>query len=343
MPKLTSSVPKYRKHKASGQAVVTLNGRDYYLGPHDSQASHIEYDRRIAEWLANERRPAVPDAAEMTIAVVTAKYWAGYVLPRYGNKLGSDQEHNIRAALRPLLKLFEQLPATKFGPVALQAVRDEMVAAGLARTTINDRVKRIRRMFRWLASREFVPESVYRTLKTLDGLRRGETSAREPEPIQPVAPDRVEAVTAQLPDVVADMVRLQQLTGMRSGELCIMRPTDIDRSSAVWRYVPESHKTQHRGKRRVVFLGRRAQAILLRYLARPESMYCFRPADSEAKRRAARHAARKTPLSCGNRPSSSCRRASPRKPGERYTLLSGHRSWLRSGIPVTGEGRSPQT
>jgi hypothetical protein len=27
------SFPKYRKHKASGQAVVTLAGRDHYLGP----------------------------------------------------------------------------------------------------------------------------------------------------------------------------------------------------------------------------------------------------------------------------------------------------------------------
>ena len=33
MPKLSNSAPKYRKHRASGQAVVTLNGRDFYLGP----------------------------------------------------------------------------------------------------------------------------------------------------------------------------------------------------------------------------------------------------------------------------------------------------------------------
>jgi hypothetical protein len=33
MPKLTgASVPKYREHKASGQAVVTLNGRESTWG-----------------------------------------------------------------------------------------------------------------------------------------------------------------------------------------------------------------------------------------------------------------------------------------------------------------------
>lgn len=33
MPRLTQAVPKYRKHKASGQAFVGINGRRHYLGP----------------------------------------------------------------------------------------------------------------------------------------------------------------------------------------------------------------------------------------------------------------------------------------------------------------------
>lgn len=52
MPKLVNSLPSYRRHKASGQAVVTLNGKDHYLGPHGSKVSRDEYDRLIAEWLA---------------------------------------------------------------------------------------------------------------------------------------------------------------------------------------------------------------------------------------------------------------------------------------------------
>ncbi len=33
MPLLINSTPKYHRHKRSGQAIVTLNGRDFYLGP----------------------------------------------------------------------------------------------------------------------------------------------------------------------------------------------------------------------------------------------------------------------------------------------------------------------
>ena len=51
--KANSMLPKYRLHKASGQAVVTFNGRDFYLGPHATKTSKIEYDRLIGEWLAH--------------------------------------------------------------------------------------------------------------------------------------------------------------------------------------------------------------------------------------------------------------------------------------------------
>jgi hypothetical protein len=36
MPKLISSLPKYRLHKASGQVLVTLSGTDIHLGPWQS-------------------------------------------------------------------------------------------------------------------------------------------------------------------------------------------------------------------------------------------------------------------------------------------------------------------
>ena len=45
-------MPAYRKHKATGQAVVTLSGRDFYLGPWKSAASKAEYDGCVREWNA---------------------------------------------------------------------------------------------------------------------------------------------------------------------------------------------------------------------------------------------------------------------------------------------------
>ena len=57
MPKVSSDyVPKYRYHRPSGQARVTIEGRDFWLGPHKSKASLVEYDRISNEWLANGRQ-----------------------------------------------------------------------------------------------------------------------------------------------------------------------------------------------------------------------------------------------------------------------------------------------
>jgi len=62
MPRLASSLPKYRHHKASGQAVVTLSGLDVYLGMHGTRVSRAEYDRVVGEWLA--LRPATARGPE---------------------------------------------------------------------------------------------------------------------------------------------------------------------------------------------------------------------------------------------------------------------------------------
>jgi len=68
--------PSYRRHKPTGRAVVTLNGRDFYLGKWDTKASRQEYDRLIGDWLARGRR--LPDAEEQqqfTVAELCAAYW----------------------------------------------------------------------------------------------------------------------------------------------------------------------------------------------------------------------------------------------------------------------------
>ena len=81
MPRLTRLIPAYRKHKASGQAVVTLNGCDCYLGSYGSKASYLEYDRLIGEWMQNGR--SLPSSASHDTTVVEAiaayvKFVRGY-------------------------------------------------------------------------------------------------------------------------------------------------------------------------------------------------------------------------------------------------------------------------
>ncbi|MCA9027766.1 MAG: tyrosine-type recombinase/integrase [Planctomycetaceae bacterium] len=76
------------------------------------------------------------------------------------------------------------------------------------------------------------------------------------------------------------MIELQGLTGMRPGEILILRPGDMTMDE-VWKYRPESHKMEHHGKERIIFLGEKAQAILRPWLDRHSESYCFQPAQSD--------------------------------------------------------------
>lgn len=184
MPRLTSILPKYRKH-ASGQARVTFNGRDYLLGPHGTRTSKLEYDRVIAEYLASGRSNAFGASQDShTLAMVMAGYLA-HVKSYYGTD-SSSEWHRIKYALTPIKKLYASLPAAEFASSHFKAVRQHLLGQDLCRNTINARMKRIVRMMKWAASEGMVPASVFETLRLIPGLRKGRTTARETEAVIPV-------------------------------------------------------------------------------------------------------------------------------------------------------------
>lgn len=336
MPRLKNALPSYRKHRASGQAVVTLSGVDRYLGRHGTKASRTLYDRLVAEWLASGRKAAAADAATLSVVELCSRYLRfakGYYVK---NGRCTGVVPGIKAAIKYLRTWYGKEPAVAFGPVALKALRQRMVDDGLSRSYVNDHVKRIKRIFKWAAGEELVPESTFRALTLVEGLRAGRSKARETAPVVPVDDATVEATLGVLSSVVGDMVRVQRLTGMRPAEICALRPCDLDRTADVWTYQPSEHKTEHHGRARTIYVGPKAQGGLLRYLARDPEAFCFAPRDAEAKRLAAAHAARKTPLSCGNRPGSNRKRGRKRTVGTKYTVDSYrraiHRACDKAGI-----------
>ena len=74
-------------------------------------------------------------------------------------------------------------------------------------------------------------------------------------PVVPVEDAVVEATLPFLSRQVQTMVKLQLLTGMRAGEVVLMRTADIDRTArpdGPWTFRPFTHKNSHRGHDRVV-------------------------------------------------------------------------------------------
>lgn len=283
----TSRVPSYRRHKATGQAIVVLGGRTIYLGRFGSIESRARYNRELAEWLTQggSALPAVAVSASgpgatLTVAELILDYWR-YAQDYYRkNDQPTSQVDQIKQSLGPLRRLYGDTPAREFGPLALKAVRQSFIDSGFCRAEVNRKTQKIVRMFKWAVSNEKVPASVHHGLKAVDGLKRGRCEAREAPPIKPVPDAFVNAVEPFVSRQVWAMIQLQRLTGMRPGEVCMMRTTDINATGSIWEYRPESHKTEHHGKDRIIHLGPQARAILGPWLKTELAAYLFSPKES---------------------------------------------------------------
>lgn len=338
MPRLTRRLPSYRLHRASGQAVVTLNGRDVYLGVHGTPESRDEYDRVIEEWLAGNRQLAPVasgrsgDSGEPSVSIheLIVAFWDHAESYYVKNGQPTHELQALRYSFKPLAELYGPTQTREFSPRALKAVRQRMIDQGLARTLINKRINRVRHLFKWGVENELVPARVLDALRAVPPLKRGRCAVRESDPVKPAPQHLVDAIRPHVSAQVWAMVQLQLFTGMRPGEVVVMRRGDLDTSGKVWLYQPGSHKTEHHGHERRVYLGPQAQRVLIKFLNRTDDAYLFSPTDAERERRARRHAARKTPLSCGNRPGTNRRTHPRRNAGDCYDVGS-YRRAIRRG------------
>jgi hypothetical protein len=95
-------IPSYRLHKPSGQGIVEIKGRRFYLGPYNKPDTRAKYRQLIAEWLANGKKlPVSPE--NVTVVELCNAYWkwcrGTYALP---DGSLSSTEYRARTAIRAL-------------------------------------------------------------------------------------------------------------------------------------------------------------------------------------------------------------------------------------------------
>jgi integrase len=191
------------------------------------------------------------------------------------------------------LEDFWSFPAAEFGSRCLIEVQEKLVHTPVVsrpkdpkkrpkirprnRTTVNDTVSRIRKLFKWGVLRELVPEHRIPLLELVPPLLSGQTTAPDSDGVKPVPDHIVEGTLPHLPPVAADLIRFERLVGCRPGEARRLRPCDIDMRDipshrGTWVWTPYRHKNQWRKKRlpRLIVIGPKAQAILRPWLARVE-------------------------------------------------------------------------
>lgn len=340
MPRLTSKLPSYRLHKPSGRAIVTLDSRDHYLGEHGSLESFEKYKKLLAEWIAKRDEPLgllslddpVPEDLRLDELLLSYLEFAKGYYVKNGKPTGEFT--NMKHAVKPLADLYSGHRVSQFGPRHLKSAREAMIRADLSRKVVNARVNRIRRIFKWGVENQLVEPAVLQALQAVPPLKRGRSEARETDRVKPVPEAYVGAVLPLVTRQVRAMIQLQELTGMRPGEVVIMRGCDLDTSGRIWEYRPASHKTEHHGIDRVIFIGPKAQAIIKPFLGIKLEAFLFSPRQAiEEKRKRERRRERQKR-----------RKSRPRKfPGEHYTAQSYthaiHDACKKAEIPCWGPNR----
>lgn len=305
IPKLRKKISKY-KGRETIYASVRLNGKDFILGVYGTADAQARYESIVGEWLANSRK--IPDSllrnktrnqssAIRNDATLT-EICIDFVLAKQALKISHEELQSIKRVLRELRAKNTNLLASNFTETEFIAFRDHLVSNGitpksdsktasekptkrkLSRSVVNKYCAHVVRMVKHAAkTTRKVPTSVFQAINAVEPLRSGETVAHETGAIPLVKETVIDAAIEFLHPIVADMVRLQLLTGMRPGEVCLLKMEDVDQSGDVWVFSPPKHKTAHRGIERKIFIGSSAQEILSRYQHRAANQFCFSAKD----------------------------------------------------------------
>jgi integrase len=322
--------PSYLFHKQSGRARAVwtdTNGtRQQKLlpGAYDSAESRTAFARMQLEL---ETSPAANVAGPngVTLNEVLLAYLV-HAQQHYRGPDGdpTDEIRHVKTVCRFVRELYGDVPAAEFGPLALKAVRQKFIEVRWCRKTVNARVERVRRIFKWAVAEELVPPTVYQALAAVAGLQRGRTPARETEPVKPVDDEVVDATLPFLNRHVRGLVEFQRLTGCRPGEACMIRRCDIDTCGPVWLYKPAWHKTAWKGKVRTIAVGPKAQTLLREFFTPDITDYLFSPMRAVEESRGQRSANRKTPRYPSHMTRNAEKRVKCRKrlPSDRYNRLS---------------------
>ena len=193
MSRTRNAAPSYIPHAKSGRGRLqwydsTGARREKLLpGPFGSPESLASKARLELELASSPTHEPAAGSESLSVAELLCAY-LDFAEKHYRGSDGSptDEVRHIKAAIRHVRELYAKTPATGFGPLSLKAARQRFVEQKWCRKTVNARIQRVRRIFKWAVAEELAPPSVYQALAAVSGLERGRTDAKESEPVRPV-------------------------------------------------------------------------------------------------------------------------------------------------------------
>jgi integrase len=310
VPRKSKFPPSLLHHKGSGQAYVRVQGDNHYLGKWDvvrdeaTPEARAAYVRLIAALASGQ--PVLPKRAAppATVADVVALWWT-HEAPKLS--ASGRERDGYRLSLRPLLALYGPTDAVRFDAAALETLQTAMASGhwkdaaareklraengkraangtsplpeGWCTGVINQRIGRIKTIWRWAERRGLVAAGSWANLRTVPGIRKNDSRARHAPRRRPATWEEVRDVARHARPPARSALLLCWWTAARPAEAYGLCPCEIDRDGDLWVYYPGRHKNAHRGQSRAIVLNRKAQAVLRPWLkgSPPADKVLFRP------------------------------------------------------------------
>ena len=199
--------------------------------------------------------------------------------------VGKSDKGNIKKAFAFLAELFPDADTATFDGEALEDFqcflirKKNLKGEPYCRKYLNKLIGFVRDVFKWGATKKLVSYARANELKLVPAIQYGEALHENPDR-EAASPEAIIATIRHTKEQqIIDMVILQVLTGMRSGELCNSKAGEIKRKPGmdVWLFEPYHHKNKWKGKKRSIALGTEEQTILEKYLRGKkdgESLFC---------------------------------------------------------------------
>lgn len=257
MQKKSAKPPVMRRDRDF--ACVYLTGKKIHLGKWDSEEAEKNFRRIVAEWASGVDHDAPGNSSDEGSLLDDLCF----SFLRWAKDYHERRTYNrFKTAITIMLKLYSGTPVREFGSKKLVILQGQFVQAGYARKYVNKLVSCIKGIFSWGTTMEFCTFENYAVLSRVAPLKEGKTSARETTPREAVPDEIVKRTLPFLLPTIADMIKVQRITGMRPSEVCRMRSCDIEKGGEIWIYRPSKHKTQWKGRSRTSYLGAEEQEIL---------------------------------------------------------------------------------
>lgn len=269
---------KYMKHQ-KGLGFSKWRGKWYYFGRYDEPGSLARYKafrrqcQREIEAYEIDRLIQQADRVEIiTVHQLFARFEKHVIQNR--SAAYARQVQRLRAAAKRSFR--KRMPVAAVGSHAITRFRRLLarggwtsavgyVAAPWSKSVVIGHMRIVAAMFSWGVSEGIVPVATYERVKAAC-----RETVKMRKPMQQRDPPDWSVIQRIEPFVSRstwDRIQVQYLTGMRPGEVCRMRLSELERSQdGLWFLRPRHHKTAWRGATKEIVIGPQAIAILRPYV-----------------------------------------------------------------------------